>query len=94
MHSYSPYHPPPHPLPPPPSHPPPPSPPLLSTSLSKDMLSLYHGAVLMLEHTDENKMALKVHVHPLTSRLKVQKCKKIAAIICRKSEDIQTDKAV
>ncbi|KAH3854180.1 hypothetical protein DPMN_096718 [Dreissena polymorpha] len=42
-----------------------------STSLSKDMLGLYLLVLLVLEHKDENIMALKVHVHPYTSRLRV-----------------------
>ena len=33
--------------------------------------------------------SLRVHVHPLTSRLPVPRCQKITVFICRKAEVIQ-----
>jgi hypothetical protein len=58
-------------------HPPPPS-------LSKDMLGLYQLVPLVLDHTDKDITALRIHVHPITTRLR---CKKISVFICCKSED-------
>lgn len=53
------------------------------------MLSLYQLVLLVLEHEDEDNMALRVHVHPLTSKLQVPRSQKITVFIGRRSEVIQ-----
>ncbi|KAH3869015.1 hypothetical protein DPMN_032171 [Dreissena polymorpha] len=54
------------------------------------MAGLYLLVLLVLEHKEENIMALKADAHPLISGLiKCKKSKKCVVFICRKSEVIQ-----
>jgi hypothetical protein len=53
------------------------------------MLGLYQLGLLVLEHKDEDITALRVYVHPLTSRLQVSKSQKITVFICSNLEVTQ-----